>query len=130
MTMAAATNKSLEKRLCAASNFIGLIPLISFNSSNVGNFYWSWILKDYIKVQEKKDSRCLVFPSAAKREIRHFHVVVVQKRQRNLQKSVMTFSLPSPSSLLKLPDIYATKIANAMNFVHKLDFAVKLARLT
>ena len=86
MTMAAATNKSLEKRLCAASNFIGLIPLISFNSSNVDNFYWSWILKDYIKVQEKKDSRCLVFPSSAKREIRHFHVVVAQKRQRNLQK--------------------------------------------
>ena len=27
---------------------------ISFNSSIVGNFFWSWILKDCIKVQEKK----------------------------------------------------------------------------
>ena len=27
---------------------------ISFNSSNVGNFFWSWILKDCIEVQEKK----------------------------------------------------------------------------
>ena len=27
---------------------------ISFNSSNVGIFFWRWILKDCIKVQEKK----------------------------------------------------------------------------
>ena len=27
---------------------------ISFNSSNVGNFFWSWILKDYMEVREKK----------------------------------------------------------------------------
>ena len=27
---------------------------ISFNSSNVGNFLWSWILEDCIKVQEEK----------------------------------------------------------------------------
>ena len=26
----------------------------SFDSSNVGEFFWSWILKDSIKVQEKK----------------------------------------------------------------------------
>ena len=31
-----------------------------FNSSNAGKFFWSWILKDYTKVQEKKKkSRCL-----------------------------------------------------------------------
>ena len=50
----------------------------SFNSSNVDNFLWIWILKDCIEVQKKK-----------KREIRYFHVVVVQRRQRNVQKSVM-----------------------------------------
>ena len=27
---------------------------ISFNSSNLGNFIWSWILKDCIAVQKKK----------------------------------------------------------------------------
>ena len=75
---------------------------------------------------EEKESCCLVFPSSTKREIRHFHVVVVQRRLRNVQKSVMDvqsfcfarpikpvsfflpFSLPSPSpspsSLLKLPN--------------------------
>ena len=38
---------------------------------------------------EEKESCCLVFPSSTKREIRHFHVVVVQRRLRNVQKSVM-----------------------------------------
>ena len=30
-----------------------------------------------------------MFPSSTKREIRHFHVVIVRRRQRNLQKSVI-----------------------------------------
>ena len=53
------------------------------------NFSWSWILKDCIKVQGKKGSRSLVFTSFTKREIRHFNVVVVQWRQRNVKTSVM-----------------------------------------
>ena len=38
---------------------------------------------------KEKESCCLVFPSSTKREIRHFHVVVVQRRLRNVPKSVM-----------------------------------------
>ena len=38
---------------------------------------------------KEEESRCLVFTSSTKREIRYFHVVVVQRRQRNVQKSVM-----------------------------------------
>ena len=38
---------------------------------------------------KEKDCCCLVFPSSTKREITHFHVLVVQRRQRNVQKSVM-----------------------------------------
>ena len=38
---------------------------------------------------KEKESRCLVFTSFTKREIRYFHVVVVQRRQRNVQTSVM-----------------------------------------
>ena len=38
---------------------------------------------------KEKESCCLVFPSSTKREIRHFHVVVVQRRLRNVQKSLM-----------------------------------------
>ena len=35
-----------------------------------------------------KFDRCLFMPSL-KRDIRHFHVEVVQKQERNVQKSVM-----------------------------------------
>ena len=37
---------------------------------------------------EENESCCLMFPSSTKREIRHFHVVVVIRRQQNVQKSV------------------------------------------
>ena len=43
----------------------------------------------YQSLRKKKESCCLVFPSSTKRAIRHFYVVVVQRRQRNVQKSVM-----------------------------------------
>ena len=63
----------------------------------------------------EKEGCCLFFPSSTKREIWHFHVVVVQRRQEVYKKSMMhkvlfdqsktiaflPFSLPS--SLLKLP---------------------------
>ena len=35
---------------------------------------------------KEKESRWLVFVSSTKREIRQFHVVVVQRRQRNVRK--------------------------------------------
>ena len=38
---------------------------------------------------KEKESGCLVFPSSTKRQFRHFHVVVVQQRQRNVQKNVI-----------------------------------------
>ena len=38
---------------------------------------------------KQKESCCLVFPSSTKREFRYFHAVLVQRRQRNVQKSVM-----------------------------------------
>ena len=43
----------------------------------------------YFRQKKKKVARCLVSTSSTKREIRHFHVVVEQRRQRNVQKSVM-----------------------------------------
>ena len=63
---------------------------ISFTSSNVDKCFWSWILKDCIKVQEKK-KKVVVLCSRSRQSVkfRHFHVMVVQSRQRNVQKSVM-----------------------------------------
>ena len=43
---------------------------------------------EYSLVYEK-ERHCLTFTSSTKREIMHFHVVVVQRRQRNVQESVM-----------------------------------------
>ena len=77
--------------------------------------------KDCIKVLGKeKESPCLVVLSSTKRELSHFYGLVVQRQQRNVQESVMhvqsccfanlnlllffLFWLPSPSSLLKLPN--------------------------
>ena len=59
-------------------------------SSNAGNFFLELSSRGlYQSSGKEKESCCLVFPSSTKREIRHFHVVVVQRRQRNVQKSVM-----------------------------------------
>ena len=57
---------------------------------NLGNVFWSWILRDCIDVQEKK-KKVVVFCSRVPNyvEIRYFHVVVVQRGKRNGQKSVM-----------------------------------------
>ena len=60
------------------------------DSSNVGNFSQIWILQNIFQSSGKeKESHCLVSTSFTKREIRHFHVVVVQWLQRNVQKSMM-----------------------------------------
>ena len=74
----------------------------------------------YRRSRKEKESRCLVFTSC-QREIRHLHVIVMQKRQRNVPKktwctckfvvlliepiALLPFSLPSSSSLLKLRKI-------------------------
>ena len=38
---------------------------------------------------KERESCCPLFPSSTKCEFRHIHVVVAQRRQRNVQKSVM-----------------------------------------
>ena len=84
-------------------------------------FFRSSILKDCIKVQEKKEKVVVLRSRPPPNVNRHLHVViVVQWRQRNVQKSVkrtrakllfcqskpiafLPFLLTSPPSLLKLP---------------------------
>ena len=81
---------------------------ISFNSSNVGNFFFFLELncrRLYQSSGKEKESRCPLFTSSTKREIRNFHVVVVQWRQSNVQKSVIHvqivfFFLPNLNLLL------------------------------
>ena len=59
----------------------------SVKMSNEGEFPRGWFLGHRIQVRKrKKNRRPSVFTSSIKREIRHFHVVVVHWRQRNIQK--------------------------------------------
>ena len=81
---------------------------------------------------KEKESCCLVFQSSTKREIRHFPVVVVQRRLAKkrdarakllfCQSKPITFlqfslSSPSPSSLLKFP----IKVFKTLKFYRKGD---------
>ena len=119
--MTATATKTLLKRLMlAASNFIALIPSRLIRQM-LGEFLWMNSKGLFQSSGKEKENCCFVFPSSTKREIRHFHVVVVQRRQRNVQKKVMhvqsllfcqskpiaflPFSLPSPSSLLEVLSI-------------------------
>ena len=49
---------------------------MSFNLSNVGEVFWSWILKDCFNVTKNKQRRCLVFMLSTRREIRQLRRVV------------------------------------------------------
>ena len=62
--------------------------LISFNSRNVDKFFSGACTSNrmYQSSGKEKESRFLVFTYSTKREIRHFHVVVLQWRRRNDEK--------------------------------------------
>ena len=65
---------------------------VSFNPSNFGNFFLeldSKRLYMYRSSEKEKESRRTVFTFSKKGGIRKFHVVVVQWRERNVQKSVI-----------------------------------------
>ena len=60
----------------------------------------------YQSSEKEKESRWLVFMSSTKHEIRQFHVVVVQRRQRNVQKkhdacSKMMFCQSKPTAFCR-----------------------------
>ena len=93
---------------------------ILFNLSNVKQSSLELNSKGLYQSSGKEKENCyFVFPSPAKWKNRHFHVVVVQRRQRNAHKkrdarakvlfsqskpiAFLPSSLTSPSSLLKLP---------------------------
>ena len=67
-TTATATKTSLKKWICAASNFIALIPSRLIRQM-LANFLELRILKDCIKVQEKK-KKVVVFCSRPRRNVK------------------------------------------------------------
>ena len=117
--------ENITYKVCLSSllqlHFIALIPSCSnsfVNSELLTNFsVGGWILKDCIKLQEKKtESRCVVLTSSPKRGIRQFHVIsVVQRRLRNVSKSVMQFCEKSGWSTARTEHIltYQTNSKNS-----------------
>ena len=102
-TTATATKTTLEKWNSAAANFFGAYSIL-FNSSNVGNFSWSWILKDCIEVQEKKKEvvvLCSLPPQNVKLG-RHSDGKEMYQKSDTCAKLLfchfLPFSLTSPSS--------------------------------
>ena len=76
-------------------------------------FFRSWILRSYYLSSEKeKENPLLLSTSSIKREIGKFHVGVVQRSTAKkwtkllFCQSILPFSLPPPSSLLKLSDVF------------------------
>ena len=98
---------------------------ISFNVKCLAKF--SGVKSEGPYLSLEKDNFCVVLTYFVKRlhEIRKFHVAAMQRRLRNVQKSVMDvqsccladinlllffqFFLPSPGSLLKLPIVAIQK---------------------
>ena len=88
ITTVTATKTSLEKWICVLSISIAITPNHLLCQMQANPFWAEFLRTISSSERERKFSRCL-FTSMIKREIRHFPVVVVQWRQRNVQKSVM-----------------------------------------
>ena len=103
---------SLKKWIRTVSNFIDLVQFLFYLSNKVGEILWGGgglnLKGPYLSLKKKKNL-CVVFTYSLKqaREISNFHVEVVQRRQRNVEKSKMhvLFSLLTThfSSLLNKP---------------------------
>ena len=72
--------------MLAALNFLTLI-LSRLIRQMLVNFFEVDFKGLHQRSGKEQESSCLVFPSSPKRENGHFHVVVVQRRQRNVQKA-------------------------------------------
>ena len=83
-----AMKTSVKKCIRAASNLIVRTQSHSI-CQTLGNFSGVEFLRTVSKFRKKGD--CYVFMSSTKCEIRPFHVIdiVVQRQQRNVEKSVM-----------------------------------------
>ena len=69
-------------------------PFLGYSISSYFVKFWQMFLELNSKGMhqssgKQKGSFCLMFPSSTKRDFKHLHVIVVQWRQRNVQKGVM-----------------------------------------
>ena len=78
----------------------------------------------YQSTSKEKENRCHWFSSSNKREvlIRHFHVVVVQRRQRNLLNSVVYVQSCCVANL----NLFATCISRKMHLICPPKFCISI----
>ena len=112
--------RRLQKRHLKSFKLYGAYS-ISFSSSNFGKCFWSWILMDCIKVQEKKRKLLSCVPVLDKTRIQALSCCSRATTAKKCTKKAwctckvvvllikpiafLPFSLPSASSLLKLPNV-------------------------
>ena len=111
-----------EKKLTFFQSLSWLDYSNSLTLSNASEILWNWISINHIQVQKRKNIlSLLVYVLHETCEIRHFHVVVVQGRQRNICKkawctckvvvlpcqAIAFFTFSSPLHL-EFPNIYDT----------------------
>ena len=82
---ATATKTSRKKWIRTSSNFY-----LTYSDSFIVKCWQIFLELNFKRLYQssgkEREGRCIVFTCLTQREIRHFHVVVVQRRQRNLQK--------------------------------------------
>ena len=78
----------------------------------------------YQSTSKEKENRCHLFTSSNKREvlIKHFHVVVVQRRQRNLLNSVVYVESFCVSHL----NLFATCTSPIMHLIFPSKFCISI----
>ena len=93
---------SLKKWIRTVSNFIGLIQFLFYLSNNVGEIFLIFFLGggggrgvesertlSKFKKRKRKFLCCVTYSIKQAREISNFHVAVVQRRQRHVEKSMI-----------------------------------------
>ena len=93
-------SENVAKKMNLRSFKLNRVYLDPLNMPNVGDFSWSWILKDFIQVPKEEGKFVVVMStSSIKRQIRRFHVVVVQwtsrkrTKKRNARAELLFWSL-------------------------------------
>ena len=85
---ATATKTSRKKWIRTSSNFY-----LTYSDSFIVKCWQIFLELNFKRLYQssgkEREGCCLVFTCLTQRETGHFHVVVVQRRQRNLQKRVM-----------------------------------------
>ena len=93
-------NENVDKKMNSRSFKLNRVYLDPINMSNAGDFSWSWILKDFFSGSKRRRKiHRRMFTSSIKRQIRRFHVVVVQwtskkcTRKRDARAELLIWSL-------------------------------------